>query len=79
MAAPAARTAKHETGATRISHRSRGRTLRGWAGGSTLVIAIGTIPSASSAAATAKGAKPLGPKGWRAIWPVAEALKLAIW
>ena len=58
FAAPAARTARHEIGATRVSHRRRGRTLRGSAGGSTLVIAIGTIARANSAAATAKGGNP---------------------
>ena len=79
FAAPAARTAKQEIGARRASQRRRGRTLRGWAGGSTLVIAIGTMASASSAPATAKGEKPPGPSGCSGIWPPAEALKLAIW
>ncbi len=79
FAAPAARAATQEIGAVRMSHSSRGLTLRGWAGGSTLVIAIGTMASASRAAATAKGENPPGPNGCSAIWPPAEAVKLAIW
>ncbi len=62
-----------------MSQRRRGRTLRGWAGGSTLVIAMGRIASASSAPAAAKGEKPFGPSGCSIIWPPAEALKFAIW
>ena len=46
----------------RMSQIRRGRTLLGWAGGSTLVIAMGTIASASSAAATAKAEKPFCPE-----------------
>ena len=79
LAAPAASTAKHEIGAMRTSQMRRGRTLRGWAGGSTLVIAIGTIASASSAPATAKEEKPSGPSGFKANCPLAEAAKFAIW
>ena len=62
----------------RTSQTRRGRTLRGWAGGSTLVIAMGKIASASSAAATANAENPFGESGCSAIWPAAEAAKLAI-
>src|SRR5579863_4271051 len=79
FAAPAASAAQHEIGALRASHRRRGRTLRGEAGGSTLVIAIGRMASARNAAATAKGEKPPGPRGFSASWPLADAAKLAIW
>src|SRR5208283_41384 len=79
LAAPAASTAKHDTGAIRTSHKRRGRTVRGCAGGSTLVMAIGTIASASSAEANAKAENPAGPSGCSAIWPAAEAPKFAIW
>src|SRR5690348_3841732 len=79
FAAPAASAAKHEIGALRASQRRRGRTLLGWAGGSTLVIAIGRMASARNAPATAKGEKPLGPSGFSASCPLAEAAKLAIW
>ena len=79
LAAPAASTAQQGIGAVRTSQMRRGRTLRGWVGASTLVIAIGTIASASSAPATAKEEKPSGPSGFRANCPLAEATKLAIW
>jgi len=79
FAAPAANAAAQEMGAKRTSHKSRGRMAPGWAGGSTLVIAIGTMASASSAPATAKEEKPSGPSGFKANCPLAEAAKLAIW
>ena len=79
FAVPAASAARQASGASRISHKSRGRTLRGCSGGSTLVIAIGRMASDMSDPATAKAAKPPAPSGCRAIWPVAEAPKLAIW
>jgi hypothetical protein len=62
-----------------MSQMRRGRTLRGCAGGSTLVIAIGTMASASSAPATAKAEKPPAPRGLSANCPPAEAAKFAIW
>ena len=63
----------------RMSQRRRGSMVRGWAGGSTLVIAIGTIASASRAPATEKAEKPAGPSGCSVICPAAEAPKFAIW
>ena len=62
LAAPAASAAKHEIGAMRASQIRRGRTLRGWAGGSTLVIAIGTMASASSAPCDGEGGKAIRPE-----------------
>ena len=79
FAAPAAKTATHEIGALRASQTRRGRTLLGWAGGSTLVIAIGRMASARNAPATAKGEKPPTPNGFSASCPLAEAAKFAIW
>ncbi len=52
--------------------------MRGRAGGSTLVMAIGTTASAIRAPATANDEKPPGPNGLNAICPQAEAVKLAI-
>ena len=63
----------------RMSHRSRGRTLRGWAGGSTLVIAIGTIASASSAAGDREGRKAARPKRLERHLAARGGAKLAIW
>ena len=54
MATPATKAPSAETGARRISHGSRRRIDFGVTGGSTLVIANGTIPSASKAPATLK-------------------------
>ena len=79
FAAPAPRSRKARRAAQRGSSQSRrGRTLRGCAGGSTLVIAMGTIASASSAAgdgeraetrrapaAAAPSARPPTRRNWR--------------
>ena len=63
----------------RMSQRRRGRTLRGGQADRRLVIAIGTMASASSAPATAKAEKPPAPRGLSASCPLAEAAKFAIW